>query len=50
MELAARAIAYVIVTSKTFAAELVEKSLSQACEWLEEVERNESRRLAAVTN
>ncbi|VDN22373.1 unnamed protein product [Gongylonema pulchrum] len=41
MKLAARAIAYLIQTSKTFAAELV-------CEWLEEPERNESRRLAAA--
>uniref|UniRef100_A0A914W4K3 Serine/threonine-protein kinase TOR n=1 Tax=Plectus sambesii TaxID=2011161 RepID=A0A914W4K3_9BILA len=48
MELAARAIAYVVITSKTYAAEVVEKSLNQACEWLEEAEPNESRRLAAV--
>uniref|UniRef100_A0A915Q5B5 Serine/threonine-protein kinase TOR n=1 Tax=Setaria digitata TaxID=48799 RepID=A0A915Q5B5_9BILA len=48
MKLAARAIAYLIQTSKTFAAELVEKSINQVCEWLEESERYESRRLAAV--
>ncbi|VDN20553.1 unnamed protein product [Gongylonema pulchrum] len=48
MKLAARAIAYLIQTSKTFAAELVEKSMNQVCEWLEEPERNESRRLAAA--
>lgn len=47
-KLAARSIAYLIQTSKTFAAELVEKSLNQVCEWLEETERNEARRLAAV--
>ncbi|EFO17307.2 hypothetical protein LOAG_11192 [Loa loa] len=48
MKLVARAIAYLIQTSKTFAAELVEKSINQVCEWLEESERHESRRLAAV--
>ncbi|MFH4977941.1 hypothetical protein AB6A40_004650 [Gnathostoma spinigerum] len=48
MKLAARAIAYLIQTSKTFAVELVEKSLNQVCEWLEEPERHEQRRLAAV--
>uniref|UniRef100_F1KPT5 Serine/threonine-protein kinase TOR n=1 Tax=Ascaris suum TaxID=6253 RepID=F1KPT5_ASCSU len=48
MKLAARAIAYLIQTSKTFAVELVEKSLNQVCEWLEEPERHEARRLAAV--
>ncbi|VDN02443.1 unnamed protein product [Thelazia callipaeda] len=48
MKLAARAIVYLIQTSKTFAAELVEKSINQVCEWLEESERFESRRLAAV--
>lgn len=49
MELAAKAIAYVAMTSKTYAAELVERSLSCACEWLEEADRNETRRLAAVS-
>ncbi|VDK22970.1 unnamed protein product, partial [Anisakis simplex] len=59
MKLSARAIAYLIQTSKTFAVELVEKSLNQVnfqicyvyyyvCEWLEEPERHEARRMAAV--
>ncbi|KAK6017954.1 hypothetical protein OSTOST_16514 [Ostertagia ostertagi] len=53
MELAARALAFLIQTSKSYAAELVEKCLDQCLEWLEasdliEPVRNEQRRLASV--
>ncbi|KAJ1361790.1 hypothetical protein KIN20_021134 [Parelaphostrongylus tenuis] len=48
MELAARALAFLIQTSKSYAAELVEKCLDQCLEWLEEPMRNEQRRLASV--
>uniref|UniRef100_A0A0K0DNK7 Non-specific serine/threonine protein kinase n=1 Tax=Angiostrongylus cantonensis TaxID=6313 RepID=A0A0K0DNK7_ANGCA len=48
MELAARALAFLIQTSKSYAAELVEKCLDQCLEWLEEPIRNEQRRLASV--
>ncbi|KAL6730005.1 hypothetical protein Aduo_001008 [Ancylostoma duodenale] len=48
MELATRALAFLIQTSKSYAAELVEKCLDQCLEWLEEPTRNEQRRLASV--
>uniref|UniRef100_A0A158R4T6 Serine/threonine-protein kinase TOR n=1 Tax=Syphacia muris TaxID=451379 RepID=A0A158R4T6_9BILA len=49
MKLASRAIVYIIQLSKSFAVDLVEKSLKKVvCEWLEETERVESRRLACV--
>ncbi|KJH44456.1 HEAT repeat protein [Dictyocaulus viviparus] len=48
MELAARALAFLIQTSKSYAAELVEKCLDQCLEWIEEPIRNEQRRLASV--
>ncbi|KAI1717889.1 FAT domain-containing protein [Ditylenchus destructor] len=48
MRLTSRAIAYLILTSKIHAVELMETALNLCMEWLEEVQRNEDRLLAAV--
>ncbi|KAF7639171.1 hypothetical protein Mgra_00001404 [Meloidogyne graminicola] len=48
IRLASKAVAYLILTSKSYAVELMEVALNQCFEWLEEPQRNEQRRLAAV--
>ncbi|CAK5074310.1 unnamed protein product [Meloidogyne enterolobii] len=48
IRLASKAVAYLILTSKSYAVELMEVALNQCFEWLEEQQRSEQRRLAAV--
>ncbi|CAI4230041.1 unnamed protein product [Auanema sp. JU1783] len=48
MDLAARALVFLIQTSKAHSADLVEKCLDQCLEWLQEPIVNSIRRLAAV--